>query len=208
MNLKRLRTAELTFLERYPGGFGHPEMLEIGKKHRIGALSEQARTTLARDRFRQQGQVLDDIIKVVTRSSMVSMFEKPKFRDYVNGLSRDDREYLATGFKEMLHHKNQARGFNKVLDVLVEGKMARWSLMTVCLFYMQPTTEVFVKPTTTKKIISFLELDELQYRPRPSWEFYASYRDIINTAKTKVDSSLGPDNAAFTGFLMVTLGQA
>ncbi len=205
MNLERLYTAEQVFLERYPGGFEHPDMVEIGKKHRVGKIAEQTQELLSKAAFRQQGLVIDNIIKVVSRSSMVSMFEKPKFRDYVNGLSRDDREYLAGGFKEMLHAKNQQRGFNKVLDVLVEGKMARWSLMTICLLYIRPETEVFVKPNTTKKITSFLELDELEYRPRPSWEFYETYRQIINDLKGRVDPSLGPNNAAFTGFLMMTL---
>jgi hypothetical protein len=204
MNLQRLRTAEMEFLQRYPGGFGNEEMVAIGKKHRVDQLAEQAQVLLAKDKFRQQGQVMDDIIKVISRSSMVSMFEKPKFRDYVNGLSRDDRAFFAAGFKELLHFKNQEKGFNKVLDVLSEGKLARWSLMTCCLMYMRPNSEVFVKPTTTKNIISFLEL-ELEYKPRPSWAFYEQYRDIINSIKTKVDPSLGPNNAALTGFLMVTL---
>lgn len=206
MNFKRLRMAELQFLERYPGGFQHPDMVMVGKKHRVNQIAEQTQVLLAKNKFRQIGPVLEDIIKVVSRSSMVSMFEKPKFRDYVNGLSRDDREYLAGGFKEMLHFKNQEKGFNKVLDVLVEGKLARWSLITICLLYIRPEVEVFVKPNTTKRIISFLELDELEYKPRPSWEFYETYREIINDLKGKVAPSLGPNNAAFTGFLMVTLG--
>ena len=81
-------------------------MVAVGKKHRVDQIAEQTQTLLAKDKFRQQGQVMDDIIRVISRSSMVSMFEKPKFRDYVNGLSRDDRAYLAAGFKEMLHFKN------------------------------------------------------------------------------------------------------
>ena len=206
MNLERLRTAEMAFLERYPGGFQNPEMLEIGKKFNVAKHSEQAKVLLSKEAFKKQGPVLESLTKIVSRSAMVSMFEKPKFRDFVNGLSRDDREYLAAGFKELLHHKNQARGFNTVLDVLSEGKLAKWSLMTICLYHMRPEVEVFVKPTTTKRVISYLQLEDLVYKPRPSWEFYQGYREAINSMKGKVDSSLGPDNAAFTGFLMVALG--
>ena len=204
MNLERLYTAQTVFLDRYPGGFAHPDMVEIGKKHRVDKIAEQTQSLLAKPVFKSQAQALENIVNTVTRSSMVSMFEKPKFRDYVNGLSRDDRGSLSEGFRKMLHG-NQEKGFNEVLDILIEGKLAKWSLMTICNLYMHPEVDVFVKPTTTKRVISYLELEDVVYKPRPSWEFYARYRDIINDLKGMVDPSLGPNNAAFTGFLMVTL---
>lgn len=203
MNLKKLREAESLFLHRYPGGFASEEMVKVGKKHNVDKLSEFAAGALAKKAFVNQGAVLDDIVKIVSRSSMVSMFEKPKFRDYVNGMNRDDREFLAAGFKRLLHGK-QDKGFNDILDVLTEGKLAKWSLMTICPLYFKPTTEVFVKPTTTKNVIKQFELSHLVYKPRPSWEFYESYREAISLMKTKVAPSLSPNNAAFTGFLMMT----
>ena len=204
MNLERLYTAQTVFLDRYPGGFSHPDMVAVGKKHRVDQIAEQTQSLLAKPVFKSQAQALENIVKTVSRSSMVSMFEKPKFRDYVNGLSRDDRGSLAEGFRKLLHG-NQEKGFNEVLDILSEGKLAKWSLMTICSLYMHPEVDVFVKPTTTKRVISYLELDDLIYKPRPSWDFYSRYRDTINNIKGMVDPSLGPNNAAFTGFLMVTL---
>jgi hypothetical protein len=62
-----------------------------------------------------------------------------------------------------------------------------------------------VKPTTAKGIIRKLELDHLIYNPRPSWAFYEAYRETINEMKTRVHPSLSPNNAAFTGFLMMSL---
>ena len=206
MNLTNLRTAEAEFMQRYPGGFNNEELVAIGKKHQVDKRSEQAAEMLAEDVFTYPGQALDNIVKTVTRSSMVSLFEKPKFRDFVNGLPRDDRAYLAEGFRNLLHG-DQEQGFNRVLDVLLEGKIAKWSLMTICLLYLRPTEEVFVKPTTTKGVIRVMDLD-LEYKPRPSWAFYEAYRDVINDMKTKVDPSLSPNNAAFTGFLMIALDAA
>ena len=110
MNLKKLHEAESLFLLQYPQGFASEEMQAIRKRHNVGRLSEFAATALTRKSFTNQAQVLDDIVKIVTRSSMVSMFEKPKFRDYVNGLARDDRNYLCAGYKRLLHG-NQERGF-------------------------------------------------------------------------------------------------
>jgi hypothetical protein len=203
MNLKKLREAEALFLLQYPEGFASEAMEQIRKKHNVDRLSEMAATALAKPRFGNQGQVLDDIVKIVTRSSMVSMFEKPKFRDFVNGMSRDGRAHLATGFKRLLHGDPQ-QGFADLIDVLSEGKLAKWSLMTICLFHYRPQREVFVKPTTTKNVIRQFELEGLVYRPRPSWDFYSAYRDAIDEMKAAVSPSLSPNNAAFTGFLMMS----
>jgi len=203
MNLRKLREAEGLFLERYPGGFDSDELKAVARKHNVGRLAEFAGEALAPDRFRQRARVLEDIVRIVARSSMVSMFEKPKFRDYVNGLSRDDRAFLADGFEQLLHG-DQAEGFEQVVDVLREGRLAKWSLLTVCPFYYRPQTEVFVKPTTTKNVIRQFELEGLVYRPQPTWAFYAAYRDAIETMKARVSPRLSPNNAAFTGFLMMT----
>ena len=205
MNLKRLKQAEAEFLARYPGGFNHPDMVTIGKKHNVGKMTEQAKELLNKKAFQKTGPVLDSLIKIVSRSSMVSMFEKPKFRDYVNGLDRDEREALAMGFQLLLHGKQQ-RGFEIVIDILARGKLAKWSLITICPNYMKPLDEVFVKPTTEKNVIKYLELENLDYKPRPSWAFYEEFRRQILAMKEKVDPSISPSNAAFTGFLMMSLG--
>ncbi|MDC0939717.1 hypothetical protein OAR95_04190 [Pseudomonadales bacterium] len=205
MNLKRLKQAEAEFLARYPGGFNHPDMITIGKKHNVGKMTEQAKELLSKKSFQKTGPVLDSLIKIVSRSSMVSMFEKPKFRDYVNGLDRDEREALAMGFQLLLHGKQQ-RGFEIVIDILARGKLAKWSLITICPNSMKPLDEVFVKPTTAKNVIKYLELENLDYKPRPSWAFYEEFRRQILAMKEKVDPSISPSNAAFTGFLMMSLG--
>ena len=203
MNIDKLIEAEAIFLHSYPDGFDDEQLKPISKRHNVGKLIEFAETALAKERFKNTATVLDDIVRIVSRSSMVSMFEKPKFRDYVNGMSRDDRALLADGYQRMLHG-NQATGFTDVVELLAEGKLAKWSLMTVCLFYYRPQKDVFVKPTTTKNVIRQFELEDLTYRPRPSWDFYRTYRDAIADMKAAVNPSLSPNNAAFTGFLMMT----
>jgi hypothetical protein len=205
VNLIKLRTAEVAFLERDPGGFDDPEMVAIARKHRVGQLAEQTRDLLAKKNFSTTGAILDDIVRIVSRSSMVSMFEKPKLRDYLAGLSRDDRVRQANAYRTLLHG-NQRKGIYEVLAIMEEGRLAKWSQMTICPFYFRPQREVFVKPTTTKGVIRTLVLEGLEYRPRPSWDFYAGYREAINDMKGKVNPSLAPNNAAFTGFLMMTLG--
>jgi hypothetical protein len=206
MNIGRLRDAEAQFLRRYPGGFANEEMQAILKKrHNVGKLSEFAAEALAEQRFVKPGALIDDLVRIVGRSSMVSMFEKPRYRDFVQGLARGDREQLVGGYRDLLHG-DQERGFNAVLDVLHEAQLAKWSLMTIHLYHHRPEVEVFVKPTTTKNVIRHFEIPDLVYRPRPSWPFYARYRSLIRDMKSLVNSSLSPDNAAFTGFLMLSTG--
>ena len=76
--------------------------------------------------------------------------------------------------------------------------------MTIVMHHYRPQVDVFVKPTTTKNVIRQFELDDLVYNSRPSWAFYTGYRDAIETMKAHLNPSLSPNNAAFTGFLMMS----
>lgn len=202
MNLKRLKEVERAFMKRYPGGFENPEMVEVGKKHKMSRMVELAHESFGKAKFRDSDEIAARMVKVVTASSMVSVFEKPRFRDTVRDMSLQEKSVLVKGLKSLLHG-NQKRGFETILDMLKARKMAKWTLMTVVPAYYRKDEEVFIKPTTTKNIISNLELD-LVYKPTPSWEFYEAYRDIINKLKMKVSKALSPSNAAFCGFLMMS----
>ena len=203
MNVGKLREAEALFLLRYPGGFESEELRHVVRRHNVGRLIEFAQSALAVERFARRAQVLDDIVKIVSRSSMVSMFEKPRFRDYVKGLGRNERAHMAGSFEQLLHGDPE-RGFSDLVELFGEAGLAKWSLLTVCPFYYRPDREVFVKPTTTKNVIRQFELEGLVYQPRPSWPFYVRYREAIAQMKAAVDPALAPNNAAFTGFLMMT----
>ena len=203
MNIKKLHEAEALFLASYPDGFADDALQQVRKKHNVDKLVDFAHAHLQEEHFNQTAQVLSDIVKIISRSSMISMFEKPKFRDFVNGMNRDDRAFLARGFLRLLHGP-QEQGFTDVVDVLLEAKLAKWSLVTICSMYLHPTEDVFVKPTTTKNVIRQFELEHLVYRPQPSWAFYRDYRTAIELMKAEVSPSLSPNNAAFTGFLMMT----
>lgn len=204
MDINRLKKAESDFMERYPGGFNHPEMIEIGKKHKMSKMVALAQESFAKQRFKDPDDITNAMVKIVTQSSMISIFEKPKFRDFIKRIPSNDKALIAKGLKELLHGKKQA-GFEELLFQFQRAKLAKWTLMTILQAYYNPEIDVFIKPMTTKNIIKELNLD-LVYNPTPSWEFYESYRDIINQMKTKVEKSLAPSNAAFCGFLMMSLG--
>jgi hypothetical protein len=205
LNLKKLKQAEAEFLARYPGGFADPGLAPIMKKHNIGKLNEFARSNLTRSHFNRPEHIADTLVKVITRSSMVSMFEKPRFRDFVRSLNGHEREHLALAFEKRLHGRAKRAGFEEILGMLAHHKVAKWPLISAVPFYFAPKREAFVKPTTAKKIISYLEVDGLHYTPTPSWAFYSGYRKLLDQVKREVHPSLSGNYAALSGFLMTTL---
>lgn len=205
MNLSRLKQAEQAFLRRYPGGFDNPELVATRvRKHKPDQMIALARESFAEGNFRSPDLIVQNMVKLISRASIISVFEKPRFRDFANGLSPDEKEFLSSGLKQLLHG-NEQTGFEMMLDLLKSEKLAKWSLMTVCQTYFHPQRDVFVKPTTVKGVIVFFELEDLQYKPTPFWAFYEAYRSAFYEMKSKVDKSLSPTNAAFSGFLWMTI---
>ncbi len=204
LDKKKLKQLEARFLARYPGGFTHPEMVAIGKKHKVAKMTETTQDFFKKSAFKNAEQTVDNMVTVISRSSMVSVFEKPKFKDFAKGLNSHDKAFLAKALKQMLHGKQQ-NGFEALVDILKTQKLAKWSLVSIIPAYYSPNDEVFVKPTTAKDILKYFDISDPVYKPAPTWEFYSAYRQLINEAKAKVNKNLSPSNAAFSGFLMMAL---
>lgn len=205
MDIKKLKEAEAAFLARYPGGFDDPGLERIRKSHNVPRLAEFTRENLTEGTLARPQKFAHLLLTIVSRSSMVSRFEKPPFREFLSSLDSKDKRHLADAFRKRLFGRKKREGFEEIVDLLAQFKLARWSLVSAVPFYFAPTKEAFVKPTTAKKIVKLLGIDDLHYRPRPDWVFYAGYRKLILDIKSQVDSSLTPNNAATTGFLMSTL---
>lgn len=204
MNLSKLKKAEERFFIRYPGGFSNPEMLEIAKKHKVEKMNKLAQESFSIEQFDHSGNIVEAIGKIVNQSSLVSIFEKPKFKDLIKTFNDNEKERLSCGLKEFLHG-DQEFGFKLMSDLLMEYKLAKWPLLTVCPVYFRPSVEVFIKPTTAKGVIAYFELEGLKYSPKPTFEFYRAYKEQINFMKKELSASLQYDNAAFCGFLMMSI---
>lgn len=205
MNYQKLKEAEARFLQTYPGGFSDPGLDHIKKKHNIEKLSDFAKQNLRREDFNRPEMIAETVVKIVSRSSMVSMFEKPKFRDFVKALNSHERQAMADSFEKRLYGRAKKGGFEELQGMLSHHKIAKWSVMSVVPFYFAPEKEAFVKPTTAKGILSYLEIEDLVYKPTPSWEFYLGYRRLLDEIKKEVVPSLSPNYAALTGFMMTTM---
>ncbi|HMQ11321.1 MAG TPA: hypothetical protein PKC21_05320 [Oligoflexia bacterium] len=203
MNLKKLKSYEKQFFMRYPGGFENPEMQEIAKKHKMPKMMDFVKSTFAKQNFDDVELLIANFTKLVGQSSMVSVFEKAKLRDHLKSMYHEDKQILCQGLYQLLHGKMQL-GFEIIIDQLEKVKLAKWTILTALPVYYKPKKEYFIKPTTVKKIIHNFELD-LVYKPLPSWSFYKNIRSHLDQMKKQVDARLSPSNAAFTGFLMMTM---
>jgi len=207
LELKKLKQVQADFLMQYPGGFSDPALVEIGKKHKMDKMVAFSQECFSKTACSNVHVTADNMVKVISRSSMVSMFEKPKFRDFVKGLNEDGKAFMVHALSQLLHNKTQAKqqaGFEALVDIFKTEKLAKWSLVSIIPAYYHPDREVFVKPTTAKNVLKYFEITDPIYKPQPTWDFYKKYRKLINEAKTKVNKNLSPSNAAFSGFLMMT----
>jgi hypothetical protein len=193
------------FLRQYPGGFNNPEIVARRvKKHKPEQMIALAQESFSKEKFERPELISQNMIKMINRSSIISVFEKPKFRDVANALSLHDREFLSVGLEQLLYG-NEQTGFEMILDLMKSHRLAKWSLMTVCQTYFHPQRDVFIKPNTVKGVIAYFELEDLHYKPTPSWDFYEAYRAAFFEMKSRVDPLLSPTNPAFSGFLWMTI---
>lgn len=204
MDLQRLKLAEAAFLQQNPGGFDNPEIAAIrNKRHNVDKMIAFTQDVFSMRNFAIADHIVENMVKVVGRSSVISVFEKARFRDFVVLLLPDERTFLCKGLEELLHGTEQA-GFEAVLDLLRAQKLGKWSLLTIIPTYYHPQRDVLVKPNTVKNIIAHFRLTNLHYKPTPTWAFYDAYRSTIYEMKSKVDPSLSPTNAAFSWFLLLS----
>lgn len=201
---EKLFELEEIFLSLNPEGFESEQMAKESKKHKFPQIVEFVHNVLAEDKFDDLDAITEDIIRVVSKSSMVSLFEKPKFRDGLREMEHVDRLEFINGLKELLHG-DEEKGFNMMVNVMKEYKLAKWTLISVFRCYYYPNSDLLIKPTTTKNICKVFELEGIKYHPTPTFEFYTKYRACIQEMASLVDPKLSPSLAAFTGFLMFTM---
>ncbi|MBF4692609.1 hypothetical protein [Fusibacter ferrireducens] len=205
MNVEKLKTLENYFFMAYPMGFDSPEMMAIAKKHKVEKMREFVNTHFEVECFEDVDLVFENYIKLISQSSLVSIFEKAKFKDLAKTFTQEEKAKFIGGVYDFLYGDQEA-GFTAQIEVLTRYKTAKWPILTVLGVYMKPNFEVLVKPTTVKGILAYFE-EDLKYVSKPTFAFYNQYRTLINDIKKHTNEALQVDNAAFCGFLMMSLDQ-
>ncbi|GAB6109399.1 hypothetical protein [Fusibacter bizertensis] len=204
MNGEKLKQLEATFLDRYPQGFNDPRMLEVAKKHKVEAMHQFVEAAFSKDRFENPAEIADAFTKLISKSSLVSVFEKSRYRDIAKQFSRDEKEVLSESIYAFLYG-DQRKGFNQLVELLAHFNIAKWPILTVLGLYHNGDFEVLVKPSTVKSILKYLEVTDVIYTTKPNYDFYQAYRTFINELKQMTSEKLASDNGAFCGFLMITI---
>lgn len=92
MNLQKLQEAEAYFLELYPQGFEDVGLLPIIKRHNTAKIGEQVRELFAKENFTQPEIICENFAKIVSKSTLISLFEKPKVRDMIKSMRMERRD--------------------------------------------------------------------------------------------------------------------
>lgn len=206
MNYDKLKEAEANFFAFYPKGFEDQGLLPIIKRHNTKGIGKSVRELFAPERFRNSDEICESFAKIVSKSTLVSLFEKPKVRDMIKQMSMDQRDMLSIALYELLHGKSE-KGFEMIVEVLALYTLAKWSIVTLIPYYYDREKNFFIKPTTTKDIIKFFEIDGIIYKPRPTYAFYERYTSALSEMRSHVSPMIGRDNGGFTGFLMMAMGK-
>ena len=204
MNLEKLKDMEEEFLTFYPTGFEDAKFFPTMKKFNPSKLEEFTKESFTKENFTNPNLIIESFFKIIQKSALVSLFDKLKFRDMFVTLTSYEKDMLSIELYELLYG-NRRNGFDGLVEFLSQYSLAKWTIISVLLYYNDRQKEYFIKPTTTKNVIKYFEIKDLVYKPTPSFEFYDSYKKILNEMKKNVDKSLHPDNAAFTGFLRIAM---
>jgi len=204
MNIDKLLSLEERFLAQYPMGFNDPGLKEIEKRHKVNIMHQLAHDWFDPSMYHEPIEMAEHFGKLIAKSSLVSIFEKAKFKDVIKQMSFSEKVALAEAIQNNLFG-DQEKGFNQMVEILAMYDMAKWPILTVLGLYYNGNYEVLVKPTTAKNVLNYLEVTEFKYTSKPNYQFYDQYRTFINELKKKTQTKLADDNGAFCGFLMLTI---
>lgn len=204
MNIEKLKGYEAEFLEQYPEGFDDKNFFATMKTYNPLKLEEFAKEALKKENFQNPSLVVEGFFKVVQKSVFVSLFDKLKLKDALATLNSYEKDMLSIEIYELLYG-NKKDGFEGLVEFLAQYKLAKWTILSVVPYCINRHQDYFIKPTTTKNIIKVFELEDLIYKPKPSFEFYEKYTKALDKMKSSIHKSLSPDNVGFTAFLKVAI---
>jgi len=204
MNLDKLKDLESEFLHRYPSGFKDESFFPQIKKFKPEKLELFAKEALKKDNFSNPNLLVEGFFKTIQKSVMVSLFDKLKLKDAIASLNSYEKDMLSIEIFELLYG-NKKEGFEGLVEFLAQYNLAKWTIISVTPYCINRHKDYFIKPTTTKMIIKYFELDNCIYKPKPSFEFYENYTKALDEMKSNLDESLTFDNVAYTSFFKVAI---
>lgn len=201
------------FLRQFPGGFRDPTYLEWERDYKweTHLRWEEALPQAVFRRLLREGGFGEAAARAVrveqrARHAMLFSFEKMALRDALREPSgaRD----FARGLYDFLHGRaGPEQRFERWVDAIAglprrQTRVLTWPLATVFGFIAQPDRHMFLKPNTIRAAARAYGCD-LPYRPRPSWDVYASLLAFCELVKRDLKDLRPRDMIDIQSFLWV-----
>lgn len=178
------------FLNFFPEGLEDEEFINLSKKHKVNNKIFKTIEDIDIEDFLEEypptvKKNIQLITKLVTSCSMVSVFEKMAFKNYI--ADKRLHETFLQSLYELLNNCNEDTfmEFARVLGLRKHEKncnIAKWPIITFFLMFFNPDQEVFIKPTTIKKVAKLLEYD-IKYEATLNYQTYSLVRDMVTDYK-------------------------
>ncbi len=177
------------FLEIYPDGFEDIRYMEKAWKHDDSKIVEFFQKLDAQQFDESNPHALAEKFgKIISKSTMVSTFEKISLRNYLSFFEGHGAFIMA--IKHLIENYNE-QNFDTLVDVLSRYKdqgntnAAKWPVMSFFTYYGVKSHECYpVKPTTVKQVAQLLDVD-IGYKARPNFETYEKINDMYRDFRQK-----------------------
>ncbi len=196
-----MHPVDFAFLERFPNGLQDEEWIALGNKHKNGNLVQQVKENFSKENLsklikeKKYDEICEISLKLLKRASVVSVFEKVAFGNYM--AHEEIHKDFALGLYDIIHNFNQ-ESFEKFALLLARyrteknSNVAKWTVLTFFISFYDRERFVFIKPTTTKKIANALKTD-ICYSSYPTYETYDKVYNMIMDFREESDLCRGQD---------------
>lgn len=203
----------------YPNGFEDEKWKEGEKKYKVEKINSFVDNNISKKIFEnyintnQTGKIIELIEKIISLSSVVSVFEKIAFRNFINEANNKIIDSFAILLNNMLYGKDFEENFDSFSDFLVSNKylgkntnIAKWTLVTSILAHIKRNEEVLIKPNTAKYISKILQ-KPFYYISVPNIITYNDYKKIVMEFKNELEKDFMPrDNMIVQAVLYICCG--
>ncbi len=181
-----MNDVDFAFLRQFPEGLNDETWIELGKKHNMKKVYEIYDTVLSEPNMKKlikekkYKTICEEATNIIKKATIVSVFEKIAFQNFI--ANEPIHEEFSKGLYQLLYNFNE-ESFENMVEILLTYKgnknsnACKWPVITGFVS-LRNEDQVFVKPTTVKKIGDFLKVD-IEYKSRPNFNTYNKIRNMV-----------------------------
>ncbi|TLG72943.1 hypothetical protein [Culicoidibacter larvae] len=184
---KNVDRIEHKFLQIFPEGLSGDDWNNAGKRHNPDKIFEIFQTELTKEALEltldsgDYEETIDAITAAVRRVSVISVFEKFAFKNYI--AHQEIHGPFLEALYQFMYNFNE-ESFDGLVSVLLRYRHekntnpAKWPVVSFFKAYADPDNYVFVKPNTVKGEARVMEWD-IQYKSMPNYQTYMQVMEMV-----------------------------